>query len=98
MATAFSSKFFGYSQRLNLFCTDVSMLEQVGQVWDRILPDSADQGFEVVSEKTGAAATWFVDDIDVREGEIQGWRLKPTLATVAKLPQLRGARMLVVNT
>lgn len=98
MATAFSSKLFGYSAQLKLFATDVSVLERVGQVWDRIFPDSADQGFEVVSDKTGETATWFVERVDVREGEVQGWNLKPTLATVAKLPQLRGARMLVVNT
>ena len=98
MATAFSSKYFSYSRQLNLFATELSVLAHVGQVWDRIFPDSADQGFEVVSENTGQASTWFVDRVDVREGEIQGWNLKPTLATVAKLPQLRGARILVVNT
>lgn len=98
MATAFSSKFFGYSAQLKLFATDVSVLESVGQVWDRIHPDSADQGFEVVSDKTGNTTTWFVDRVDVREGEIQGWNLKPTLSTISKLPQLRGVRMLVVNT
>lgn len=98
MATAFPSDLFGYSAQLKLFATDVSVLERVGQVWDRIFPDSADQGFEVVSKQTGETSTWFVTHTDVREGEVQGWSLKPTIGTVAKLPQLRGARMLVVNT
>lgn len=43
MATAFSSKLFGYSAQLKLFATDLSVLEHVGQVWDHIFPDSADQ-------------------------------------------------------
>ena len=98
MATAFSSKLFGYSKQLGLFATDVSTLSNIGQVWDRIHPDSADQGFEMVSDKTGKASTWFVERVDIREGEVQGWNLKPTLGTVARLPGLQGTRMLVVNT
>lgn len=98
MATAFSSKYFSFNKEAKQFATEVSMLSQVGQVWDRIFADSADQGFEVVSEVTGKTSTWFVEHIDVQDGEIQGWRLKPTIGTIVRLPQLRGTKMLVVNT
>lgn len=98
MAT-FSSKHFGYSKMLNLLTVKISMLERIGKVWDRIFPDSDEHGFEIISESTGQASTWFVDRLDIdSEGEIQGWNMKPTAATVQRLPQLKNVRLLVVNT
>lgn len=100
MAKTFSSKHFGYSAKMNLLATEVSVLERScrSPIWERLYETSDDQGFIVRSEQTGAEAAWFVSEVDVREGEIQGWRLKPTLETLARIPALKGARMLVVNT
>lgn len=94
MAKTFSSKHFGYSAKMNLLATEVSVLERScrSPIWERLYETSDDQGFIVRSEQTGAEAAWFVSEVDVREGEI------PTLETLARIPALKGARMLVVNT
>lgn len=102
MATVFPSKLFGFSKMLGLLATEVSVLSREAtarqqHVWSK-LPDTSEQGIVIASDQTGAEAAFVVIDVDVREGEIQGWRLQPTPETVRKLPQLADVKMLVVNT
>lgn len=103
---AFSTELFGYSDHLKLFTVDISQLQCASpnrQVFERIYPDSADQGIRLISHKTGIETAWFVSHVDTQpdsdgSADIVGWNLQPTIETKTLVPALRNARLLIVNT
>lgn len=70
-----------------------SRRELFGAVYD----DSCDEGFVIVSERTGREATFAVDSRDEAEGEVRAWELVPTKKTLRQHPHLAGLRVVVLN-
>lgn len=102
----FSSKLFSCKQGAMFFCADVSTLMhgRPGSLpFEQLFPESADHGIRMRSERSGEEAAFFVVNTDIERdsdgsGAIVGWRLKPTLETLARIPSLKGYNMLIVNT
>lgn len=59
---------------------EASTIQRGGQVklFGQVFDDACDQGLVIQSHRTGKYLTFVVDKVDQdREGEIQGWWLKP---------------------
>jgi hypothetical protein len=73
MATQYSSKYFTWSNHyVSTFMTDLP--DQGHGIKSRVFEDACDEGFEVVSTKTGRIVRFiFVTESLDREGELRGW-------------------------
>lgn len=73
-----STKDFHYDAKLKLFTAEISTLShgRSHEVFGRVYDDACDEGFVLVSHKTGEEITFVVDKIDMdSEGDIAGWNL-----------------------
>jgi hypothetical protein len=67
-----SSKFFSFKN--NSFVAEMSDLQDNLKRFDRVYTDSADIGFSIVSEKSGASCVFAMTEmIRDDEGELQFW-------------------------
>lgn len=91
MATL-SSKWFSYDPATKNFAAEIStlegMLQQVNEkafagiaprqaVFERIFDDSCDEGFYLVSVRTGALLKFYVNKTETNDGDIVAWELIP---------------------
>jgi hypothetical protein len=100
MAT-FSSDIFFFHKDTNTFSVDMSQLDEGGTspVWEAAYNDACDEGFKMVSSKTGQSVMYVVEQIDKNaDQEIQGWHLIPTAESIRRVPACKGTKILVVNT
>lgn len=96
-----NSNQFSYNKEKNSFVTEMSSLcslvEDVNP-FVQIYPDAADEGFTMISERTGHEAKFAVNLYERdAEGEFVAWHLVPTAETVRKNPRLRGATVTIFN-
>ena len=91
-----SSKLFDYDHDTNTFTAWVSELGP--RPFHQIFEDACDQGCSIVSSKTAQIADFYVslEEHDA-EHDIIAWHLKPTTATVKKLPLLKDATVVIFN-
>lgn len=70
-----SSERFEYSGKLACFLADVSDLGsdfKTGRVYD----DACDEGFTIISARTGKEVVFALDQVDKDEDDILAWRFK----------------------
>lgn len=77
-----STKHFTYDKPSNLLVAEASDLPNFGRIWF----DALDIGLVVVSDKTGRAVTYVVDDVKNTTDEILWWDL---VSTEPDLPLMR---------
>lgn len=90
------SKKFNYDHDTNAFTAWASDLGP--HMFDRIYDDACDIGLSIVSHKTGAVSTFYVDKEERNDGDIMAWHLKPTEGTVRRHPLLKDTTVIVFNT
>lgn len=100
--TRYSSRLFDVNAERKEMYADLSTLMHTRgahlQPFTQVYDDACDDGFVIVSHKTGTEATFALDRTDADdEGEIDGWHFIPTRDTLRKHPQLKGWTVLVVN-
>ena len=86
---------------LNSWSSEVSILTGGGRkpLFRQIFPDSADEGFTIVSHETGRVAEFVVHaEQRNRDGEVMVWELRATPKSAREHPRLRGAVFFVFNT
>ena len=88
---------FNYNKQNNTFTACISDLH-TEQLFKTLYDDAADIGFEMVSEKTGALATFYLSHFNEdAEGDITEWVCLPTTETERAFPQLRTATVIIFN-
>lgn len=92
-----SSKLFSYSGDIRLFTADASQLRDASP-FDCLYEDAADQGFLMLSAKSGDLVPFVLASVDTHGGDIAGWHFVPDGYSVKKRPSLAGLRVLIVNT
>lgn len=98
MLNEFSSKQFTLSGKT--LVAEISELSSGNrrQVFGQVYQDSCDEGLRVVSAKTGASVDFYVYKTDNgSEGEIAGWRLRPTRESIKRVPTCERVEVLVIN-
>lgn len=87
---------WGNGKNAGAFASDLGP----GRPFDRVYPDAADEGFVLVSARTGAETVWVVVEqiYDATpDREVVGWRLAPTMATRREFPRLANVRITIWN-
>lgn len=96
-----NSNQFSYNKEKNSFVTEMSSLCRLAEevnIFNQIYPDAADQGFTMISERTGTEAKFVVKLYEHdSEGEFVAWHLVPTAETVRKNPRLRCSTVIIFN-
>jgi hypothetical protein len=95
----FSTSQFWWTPKSGLFSQDLSSLcrDPRVSIFHQLYNDSCDAGITLISDKTGKEADFFVNEVDMHDGEVQGWYLLPTPETIRKLPRLNNTRVLIIN-
>lgn len=91
-----SSKLFSYDHDTNTFTVWVSELGRTP--FGPIFNDAIDDGFSIVSAKTGLAPDFYVV-LSEKDGEheLVAWHLEPTADTVRLFPLLKNTKVVVFN-
>lgn len=91
-----SSKHFHYNRNTRTLVSEASTIQQgralplFGQIYD----DACDEGFAIVSRRTGREVVFVVEKIDRDDdGDIVGWWLK----TAERKDAALGIKVLVIN-
>jgi hypothetical protein len=94
----FSTSLFFFDKKSNNFSQDISSLGS-GAIRDLIgslYNDASDEGFVMVSNRTGNAVPFYLTAIDKSdEGEVQCWNFKS--AATANTPHLQNLTVTVFN-
>jgi len=100
MITIFDAKIFKFSKAEKMIQVDKSRLdhEASGYVFADLFGDRTVFGFKIRSHKTDNIAVFRVTNVEITEGEIQGWELEPMPATLDSIPRLAGFKLKVENT
>lgn len=64
-----------YDSKKRRFVADASELTK--PLFDRVYADACDEGFTLISHKTGQEVKCAVYETMMKDGDIVGWRLKP---------------------
>jgi hypothetical protein len=69
-----------------------------GDPFGQVYNDSCDEGFNIVSARTGRSATFVVSrHVEDQDGDVTGIVLVPTKQTIQKTPLLKGWLVTVLN-
>lgn len=94
----FSTSSFSFDGKSKVFSAEISeLMHGKVQFLGQIYPDACDEGIFLVSHKTGETAVFYLNVIDVSEGEYRAWELLPTTETLRKQPRLAGYKIVVFN-
>lgn len=91
------------SPQYGTMVTEVSTLGSIadlcaGHVFGRVYPDACDEGFGLVSHRTGHTMYFAVDRVERdREGDIVAWHLVPTAQSKRAHPRAAGLKVTVYN-
>ncbi len=75
-STYLSTRDFNYNPSTNCFTAEASDLSQYTGGMSRVYDDACDEGFVLVSHKSGNSVVMAVDKTDVNDGDIAGWHFK----------------------
>lgn len=95
-----SYHFTVYPERKELaaYISDLEANNPSRQVYSRVYDDACDEGFVIMSERTGKAAVFHQDgELLTGDGELEATYLRPTRDTLRKMPQLAGWKVTVIN-
>lgn len=97
MSHIHSSRMFSYHKEDRTFTTEVSDLGR--WPFDFVLSGAyALKGLVMRSAKTGAMASFYIDQEEVdEENDLVCWKLKPTKDALQAYPQLEGVTVVVFN-
>lgn len=95
----FNTNQFSHDKENKKFVAEVSSLGRFK--FKQVYPDAADEGIELISERTGCISLWVVTDRIHEEkgnyGAIMIWHLAPTPETIRKYPRLKDYIMIIFN-
>lgn len=69
-----SSKMFNYHKNEKLFTQEISTLGKVKMI--QVYPDACDEGFEMVSDKTGQIVKFVKTQTHYNDGDVTHWEFK----------------------
>ncbi len=93
-----NSRAFSWNPATREFSAEAAELDHAGHEYaGRLYADAADQGFVMISAKTGETIEFALKDIQRNNGEIVYWEFEPTWADKFYNPKLRGVRAVVFN-
>lgn len=93
-----NSAAFSWNPQSREFTADAAELQHAGlDPTGRLYADAADQGFVMVSAKTGETIEFTLNEVQRHDGEVAYWEFKPTWADVFYNPKLRNVRAVVFN-
>jgi len=97
--TQFESKQFDWHADTQTFVEEISTLSQGGKVrvFSQVYDDACDEGFVMISSKTGQRVVYVVDGHDMNDGDIMGWKLIPTRDSIRRVPSCKGTKVLIIN-
>lgn len=74
-----STALFHYDAETKCFSVEDSELQGDGivELLGRLYDDACDEGFVLVSQRTGKEVPMFLASIDTNDGDIAGWQFKP---------------------
>ena len=73
----YSTRMFSYDKENRTFVTEISTIRRNGPAMGKLYDDAADEGFTLVSHKTGAEVMYYYVDAAVNdEGEVTEWIFK----------------------
>lgn len=74
----FESQDFNYDGKKKEFFAEISELSRGRkEVFCRVFDDAIDEGFAIISERTGAVKVFVVNKIEENEGDVIAWTLVP---------------------
>ena len=94
-----SSKRFSWNPATKEFTAEMSEvshggLNPLGQLYN----DAADQGFVMVSDKTGKPVQFFLHDTQRdADHDVKFWEFHPIMSAVFYNPQLQGVKVIIFN-
>ena len=65
--------------------------------FEQVYPDACDQGFTLVSHKTGFEVTVVNTHTETQDGEIKWWEFKPTAESKRRVPLMRDFEVTLFN-
>lgn len=87
---------FSYDRDTNTFTAWVAELGSYA--FKRLYEDACDEGFEIVSCKSGSVSTFYVEtEHRDDDNDVTHWTLKPTTETLRKHPLLKDTKVIVFN-
>lgn len=86
---------FHYNQADRELVADISDLGP-NPFW-QVYCDAIDQGITILSHHTGTQATFVVYHVEVREGDVLYWDLKPIATTLKYAPSVADLRIRIYN-
>jgi hypothetical protein len=100
IGTQISSAKFTYSKKSKSFVADMSEISHGGyNPLGRLYDDEGTQGFVMISHKTHATVEFFLDHTEREaDGDIRFWLFKPTQQAVEYNSDLKGVKVMIVNT
>lgn len=99
IGTRINSNMFDYVSDSKTFVTDVSQLSHSRlDPLSQLYHDACDEGFVMVSAKSGDEVEFYMDEVLHHGEDIGGWRFKPTTAAVWWNPKLADVSVSIFNT
>lgn len=93
-----SDLFHVHEQSLSVEISTLEANHNEGEVLGQVYDDACDEGFIIVSKKTGRDAVFAINEtVKDSEGDVRYWTMVPTRDTVRRLPQLKGWEVMVFN-
>lgn len=82
-----------------MLVAEISTLTMGGrrQIFRQVMPDAADEGFTLRTEKGNEVDFWAVDEIRDGEGELQATVFWPTPEALRQCPQAVGFEIHILN-
>jgi ribonuclease HI len=97
IAPTLNSNQFTWSKDRRVFSAEVSDFGP-GFHFGQIYSDACDEGLRLVSSQTGSEVTFYVSEREQDgEGDLVAWKLRPTVESLRKNPQIADVEMVIFN-
>jgi hypothetical protein len=95
----YPSTLFDHDKNRKEFVIEASTLTagRSRHMFSPLYDDACDEGFAIVSDKTGKEARFAVSNVERREGDILSWTLVPTSETARQNPSLADYKVVIFN-
>ena len=96
----FSSDSFFYNPDTQTMSADISDLSngRSNLVFGQVFSDACDEGFSVVSSKTGKTIRFTVTNIDMHDGDLRFWELTPVRRDMRSVSNRHDLKIILFNT
>jgi hypothetical protein len=95
----FSTRQFTVDPKTLTFCAEITDLPNKGSgLFGQVYDDACDQGFTMVSGRTGQQTRWYLGDtVRDLDGDLMSWTFYPDQRDVRKFPAMNGWKVVVFN-